>query len=299
MRLTLLHTRVRVEERLLIDELERRGIAVELVHADEAVLDLTAPAAPTDETTDEPHILLDRCLSHAKALAIVRAYESRGAICLNPSSVTHVCGDKLLTTLALTDAGVPSPRTVAAFNAEGAVRAADELGYPVVIKPCVGSWGRMVGRLNDRDALEAVLEHKLALGGPHHGVIYLQELVRKPDRDIRAFVVGGQTIAAIMRHSQHWITNTARGGRAEGLPVSPELDDICQRAARAVGGPSFESGHSLLAIDLLECPDRGLLVCEVNSTMEFRNSITTTGVDIPGRIIDHVLHVAEARAVVA
>ncbi|MEQ8844642.1 MAG: lysine biosynthesis protein LysX [Phycisphaerales bacterium] len=295
MRLTLLHTRVRVEERLLIDELERRGIAVELVHADEAVLDLTGPPA----RGDGPHVLLDRCLSHAKALAIVRAYESQGAICLNPSSVTHACGDKLLTTLALTDAGVPSPRTIAAFSAEGAVRAADELGYPVVIKPCVGSWGRMVGRLNDRDALEAVLEHKLALGGPHHGVIYLQELVRKPDRDIRAFVVGGQTIAAIMRHSQHWITNTARGGRAEGLPVSPALDDICRRAARAVGGTQ----HSLLAIDLLECPDRGLVVCEVNSTMEFRNSIETTGVDIPGMIIEHVLsvglEVGSARAVVA
>ena len=295
MRLTLLHTRVRVEERLLIDELERRGIAVELVHADEAVLDLTDPPA----RGDEPHVLLDRCLSHAKALAIVRAYESRGAICLNPSSVTHACGDKLLTTLALTDAGVPSPRTIAAFSAEGAVRAADGLGYPVVIKPCVGSWGRMVGRLNDRDALEAVLEHKLALGGPHHGVIYLQELVRKPDRDIRAFVVGGQTIAAIMRHSAHWITNTARGGRAEGLAVSPELDDICQRAAAAVGGTET----SLLAIDLMECPQRGLLVCEVNSTMEFRNSIATTGVDIPGRIIDHVLsvglEVGSAQAVVA
>lgn len=291
MRLTLLHTRVRVEERLLIDELERRGVAVDLVHADEAVLDLTW----IPENTGGTHVLLDRCLSHSKALAIVRAYESQGAICLNPSAVTHVCGDKLLTTLALTDAGVPSPRTVAAFSAEGAIRAADELGYPVVIKPCVGSWGRMVGRLNDRDALEAVLEHKLALGGPQHGVIYLQELVKKPDRDIRAFVVGGRTIAAIMRHSAHWITNTARGGRAEGLAVSPELDDLCQRAAAAVGG----NEHSLLAIDLLEDPDRGLLVCEVNSTMEFRNSIDTTGVDIPGRVVDHVLQVAWTPAVVA
>jgi [lysine-biosynthesis-protein LysW]--L-2-aminoadipate ligase len=291
MRLTLLHTRVRVEERLLLDELERRGVAVGLVHADEAVLDLTSPPQDTGET----HVLLDRCLSHSKALAIVRAYESRGAICLNPSAVTHACGDKLLTTLALTDAGVPSPRTVAAFSAEGAVRAAEQLGYPVVIKPCVGSWGRMVGRLNDRDALEAVLEHKLNLGGPQHGVIYLQELVRKPDRDIRAFVVGGRTIAAIMRHSQHWITNTARGGRAEGLPVTRELDDICQRAAAAVGGTET----SLLAIDLMECPDRGLLVCEVNSTMEFRNSIETTGVNIPAVVVDHVLEVANAPAVVA
>ncbi|MEQ9095718.1 MAG: lysine biosynthesis protein LysX [Phycisphaerales bacterium] len=291
MHLTLLHTRIRIEERLLLDEFERRGIDVELVHADEAVIDLTRQHEPASE----PHVLLDRCLSHARAFAIVRAYESRGAICLNRSSVTHACGDKLQTTLALTDAGVPSPRTVAAFGADGAVRAADALGYPVVIKPCVGSWGRMVGRLNDRDALEAVLEHKLALGGPQHGVVYLQELVRKPDRDIRAFVVGGQTIAAIMRHSQHWITNTARGGRAEGLPVTPELDDICQRAACAVGGDE----QSLLAIDLMECPERGLLVCEVNSTMEFRNSIDTTGVDIPGRIVDQVVRVAEARAVVA
>jgi len=290
MRLTLLHTRIRVEERLLIEELERRGIAVELVHADDAVLDLTASRMPTDE----PHVLLDRCLSHTKALAIVRAYESRGIVCLNPSAVTRTCGDKLLTTIALTDAGVPTPRSMAAFSAEGAARAADELGYPVVIKPCVGSWGRMVGRLNDRDALEAVLEHKLSLGGPQHGIIYLQQFVEKPGRDIRAFVVGDRTIAAIMRHSDHWITNTARGGRAEGLPVSSALDDLCRRTSRAVGG----GAQGLLAVDLLECPRRGLLVCEVNSTMEFRNSIDTTGVDIPGAIVDHALHVAEAGAAI-
>ncbi|MGD1917097.1 MAG: lysine biosynthesis protein LysX [Phycisphaerales bacterium] len=291
MRLTLLHTRIRTEERLLLDALERRGIAAELVHADEAVLDLTE----SFDARNEPHVLLDRCLSHTKALAIVRAFESRGAICMNPSKVTRTCGDKLLTTLALTDADVPTPRTVAAFSADGAIQAADELGYPVVIKPCTGSWGRMVGRLSDRDALEAVLEHKLALGGPQHGVIYLQEMINKRERDIRAFVVGGRSIAASVRHSEHWITNTARGGRAEGLPVSAELDDICRRASNAVGGGE----HSLLAVDLFEDPDRGLLVCEVNSTMEFRNSIETTGVDIPARIVDHLVEAANASAVVA
>ena len=287
MRITLLHTRIRTEERLLLDEFERRGIGVELVHADEAVLDLTA----SPPRSIEPHVLLDRCLSHSKALAIVRAYESLGAICVNPSCVTRTCGDKLLTTLALHDAGVPSPRTITAFSAEGALRAAEELGYPVVIKPCVGSWGRMVGRLNDRDALEAVLEHKLSLGGPQHGVIYLQEMVRKPGHDIRAFVVGNETIAAIVRHSEHWITNTARGGRAEGLSVSRGLAELCQRATAAVGG----GRDGLLAVDLLEDPSRGLVVCEINSTMEFRNSIDTTGVDIPGRIVDHALEVG-ARA---
>ncbi|GIW73953.1 MAG: lysine biosynthesis enzyme LysX [Phycisphaerales bacterium] len=295
MRIAMLHTRIRVEERLLLDELERRGVCVELLHADEAVLELSRPGGLALGRLAGVSVLLDRCLSHSKALAVVRAFESASVLTVNRSSVTRVCGDKLLTTLALADAGVPTPRTMAAFSMQGALAAAESLGYPVVLKPCIGSWGRMVGRLHDRDGLEAVLEHKFVLGGPQHQVVYLQEYVDKPGRDVRAFVVGGRTIAAIARHSGHWITNTARGGRAEGLPVCAALDAICQRAARAVGGDEA----SMLAIDLLECPRRGLLVCEVNSTMEFRNSIETTGVDIPARIADGLICLAQARGVLA
>src|ERR671928_189178 len=142
----------------------------------------------------------------------------------------------------------------------------------------------LLARLNDRHAAEAVLEHRETLGSPQHAVFYVQEHVDKPDRDIRAFVVGDETICAIYRHSRHWITNTARGGRAENCPVTPELDALCRAAARAVGG-------GVLAVDLLES-SHGLLVSEVNDTMEFRNSIDTTGVNIPARIVDHVLEVA-------
>jgi len=98
------------------------------------------------------------------------------------------------------------------------------------------------------------------------------------------FIVGDQPIAAISRSSPHWITNTARGGAAAGLTITPDVADICTRAARAVGG-------GLLAIDLLECPQRGLLISEINHTMEFRNSIATTGVNIPARMIDYVLEI--------
>ena len=195
------------------------------------------------------------------------------------------CGDKVATSAALAGRGLPSPRTLVAFTPEAALRAVEELGYPVVIKPAVGSWGRMVSRLNDRDAAEAVLEHKRALGSAADSVFYLQEHVDKPGRDIRSFVVGGETICAIYRRSEHWITNTARGGEASNCPVTGEIDRLSRAAAEAVGG-------GMVAVDLLERGDGELLISEVNHTMEFRNSIDTTGVDIPGRMADHVLALA-------
>ena len=160
------------------------------------------------------------------------------------------------------------------------------MGYPVVLKPAVGSWGRLLSKLNDRESAEAVLEHKEVLGTYHHSIFYIQDYIEKPMRDIRAFVIGGETICAIYRDSEHWITNTARGGQSSNCPVTPELDDLCVRAANAVGG-------GVVAIDVLEDPDRGLLVNEVNYTMEFRNSILPTGVDIPDRMAGFALRVAE------
>jgi [lysine-biosynthesis-protein LysW]--L-2-aminoadipate ligase len=142
-----------------------------------------------------------------------------------------------------------------------------------------------LSRINDRDAAEAILEHKETLGSYHHSIFYIQEYVKKPERDVRAFVVGGETVCAIYRTSEHWITNTARGGKSSNCPVTPELNDICVAAANAVGG-------GVVAIDLFEDPDRGLLINEVNYTMEFRNSIVPTGVNIPGRMVDFCLRVA-------
>lgn len=285
MRVAVLHTRIRVEERMLLDELERRGVECDLLHADEMLLDLTGEQSNVAPGT----VVIDRCLSHTKALAALHALEARGAVCINRPNVVEVCGDKMRTTVALTSAGVPSPRTFAAFSPEQAANAAERLGYPLVLKPTLGSWGRMVSRINDRDALDAVVEHKTTLGGIQHGVLYLQEFVEKPGRDIRAFVVGDRTICAIGRSSAHWITNTARGATTHNVPVTDEINDLCVRAANAVGG-------GVLAIDLLEHPTRGLLVNEVNHTMEFRNSVAPTGVDIPALVVDYALERANGAA---
>ncbi len=282
MRIGILYSRIRVEEKLLIEAMERRGVAYELVDVRTAVLDLTCPAA-----WRRFDVILDRCVSHTAALACLQIWGAWGIPCVNTAQVVQVCGSKLETTLALARAGVPSPRTQIAFSPESALDAIEQMAYPVVLKPAVGSWGRLLAKINDREAAEAILEHKATLGSYQHSVFYIQEYVDKPGRDIRSFVVGDETICAITRHSAHWITNTARGGRAENYPVTPEIDQLSRAAAGAVSGAAV--GGGIVAIDLLETADGRLLVNEVNHTMEFRNSIAPTGVDIPGRVVDFLM----------
>ncbi|HEV2127439.1 MAG TPA: lysine biosynthesis protein LysX, partial [Thermomicrobiales bacterium] len=274
-----LMSRVRVEEKLLLAELSRRE-NVEVIRFDdrELVLDFHNPITSCD-------VVLERAINHLRAEYTLKVLNDWGVPTVNTFEVANICGDKLLTTAALVKAGVPVPRTRIAFTPESALEAIEELGYPVVLKPAIGSWGRLLSKVNDRDAAEALLEHKVTLGSFHHGAFFIQEYVEKQGRDIRSFVAGDETICAIYRDSPHWITNTARGAKASNCPITSELDELSRAAARAVGG-------GVVAVDLFETPD-GLQVNEVNYTMEFRNSINTTGVDIPARIIDYTLAVAE------
>jgi [lysine-biosynthesis-protein LysW]---L-2-aminoadipate ligase len=281
MRVGVLCSRVRVEEKLLFEAFHARGIEYEKIDDREIVFDLQHL-----HLTHRFDVILERCINHSRALYALEILDAWGIKTVNSVKVARACGDKFLTTQALVQHKVPVPRTMLAFTPESALMAIEQMGYPVVLKPCVGSWGRLVAKVNDRQAAEALLEHKQILGSYHHSIYYIQEYIDKPGRDIRSFVVGDATIAAIYRTSEHWITNTAQGGKASNCPVTPEIDALSRAAAQAVGG-------GMLAIDLLESPS-GLLVNEVNYTMEFRNSIHTTGVDIPGKMVDYVLQEAVA-----
>ena len=282
MRIGVLCSRVRVEEKLLFQELERRGLDYVRLDDDELVFDLNEGRHPYD-------VVLERSIHHSRALYALRALNDAGVPTVNTAEVADVCGDKFKTTQALIKAGVPTPRTRMAFTPASALRAIEDLGYPVVLKPAIGSWGRLIAKVNDREAAEALLEHKEVLGSYHHSIFYIQEYIPKlGGRDIRAFVVGDECICAIYRASKHWITNTARGGQASNCPVTPPLADFCIGAAHAVGG-------GVVAIDVLETEEGRLTVNEVNYTMEFHNSIDTTGVNIPARVIDYVVAVGRGR----
>ena len=276
----ILVSRVRVEEKWIFENLERRGIPYERIDDRQIALNLSDPGRWRGYD-----VVIERSLSFKNGLYTTQVLNAWGIPTVNMAKVAATCGDKLATSAALEQAGVPQPRVWLAFTVESALEVMDSIGYPVVLKPVIGSWGRLLAKINDREAAEAILEHKETLGSFQHSVFYIQEYIQKPGRDIRSFVIGSQTVCAIYRNASHWITNTARGGKAEICPVTPEIQEISLRAAQAVGG-------GVLAIDLLEDPDRGLLVNEVNHTMEFHSTVPLTGVDIPGMLVDYALSIA-------
>lgn len=267
--LRILFTRLRAEEKLLTDAAAREHIPCELQDVSDVWYGSGNFCSPED-------VVLSRCVSHNQNEAVAQILETQGVRVVNPSRVMALCGNKLTTSLTLEKAGVPQPRFRTAFTIEAAIEAAEDLGYPVVCKPVSGSWGRLLAKVGDRYTAEAVFEHKAALGVMHN-TFYIQEFVEKGSFDVRAFVVDGEPLCAIRRTSEHWITNTARGGQASNFPLDEEAYSVLRAVHAAVGG-------EFLAVDLFMSNGRWL-VNEVNDGGEFRNSIAPTGVDIPAAVV--------------
>ncbi|MDQ2743988.1 MAG: lysine biosynthesis protein LysX [Chloroflexota bacterium] len=274
MKLAILISQVRLEEKLIFAAVEAAGIQLVKVFDKELILDLDQPQFP------QVDLVLDRGLVHSRAEYTLRFLRDLGIPTVNSYDATITCDNKFLTSMTLRRAGVPALHTMIAYTPQAALEAIEQLGYPVVLKPPVGSWGRLLAKINDREAAEAVLEHKEILGSYHHSIFYIQEYVPKPGGDIRAFVVGGQVIGASYRSSPHWITNVARGATTTPCSVTPEMEDIALHAARSVGG-------EILGVDLVET-DQGLKVIEINTGAEFKGLIEATGVDVPAAIVAYL-----------
>jgi [lysine-biosynthesis-protein LysW]--L-2-aminoadipate ligase len=277
MKVAIVCSLVRPEEKLLIEAFQKKNVTVDVFDDRTLVFDL-------DNLTEwkKFDVVVERCVSQSRAQYVQRLMRLAGVRTINNYEVIENCGDKFITSQLLIQHAVPTTRVMMAFTPESAIKAIEQLGYPCVLKPVIGSWGRGVVRVNDRDGAEAVVNLRDELGGYQQHIYYVQEMVKKPGRDIRSFVIGDRTVAAIYRTSSHWITNTHLGGKASNCPITPELDRISVGAAKAVGG-------GIVAVDLFEDPHRGLLVNEVNHTMEFRNSVPATGVDIPGLMVDWIV----------
>ncbi|MFN8380869.1 MAG: lysine biosynthesis protein LysX [Anaerolineales bacterium] len=283
LKIGVLYSRVRVEEKWIFAAMEKRGIDYERLDDRVISFDLENP-----KPWHAFDAVLERSISYTSGLYALRLLNSFGVPTVNTAAVAEVCGDKLTTSAMLAKAGVPQPRNVVAFTPEAALDAIEAFGYPVVLKPVVGSWGRLLAKINDRDAAEAVLEHKSTLGSVQHSVFYIQEFIKKPGRDIRAIVIGDRVLTAMYRKSEHWITNTARGGEGELCPITPEIEEMCLKATAAVGG-------GVLAVDLIEHTERGYLVNEINHTMEFHTMQPVSGIDIAGEIVEYTVKAAKEK----
>jgi len=280
-------SRVRLEEKRIFQALREREVPFERIDARQLTFALgrngsnDGRCAMSNLQSAIPFdVVIIRCLSQTRGLCASRLLEGQGVITVNSFRALKTCGDKVLTTMALKEHGVPTPHTAVAFSQQTALATMDAFGYPLVIKPPIGSWGRLMAKVNDREAAEAVVEHKRALDADEP--VYVQDYVAKPGRDIRTLVVGDETVYAVYRHSSHWITNTARGGKTSICPMTAEIDRISRAAARAVGG-------EIVAVDLLEAPNGQLLVNEVNHTPEFHGAVEATDANVADRIVDYIL----------
>ncbi|MEM2189345.1 MAG: lysine biosynthesis protein LysX [Nitrososphaerota archaeon] len=271
----------------------RIGIAYDVIRWEEkdlarAIRDLGHEAVPLQVTKRAFWIngvrslnldaVFQRCVSFYRALASTIILEGWGIPVVNSSEIIYACEDKLLTTARLARNGIPVPETAIAFSREACIEAAEKLGYPVVIKPIYGSWGRMIARALDRESLEEIIEFRENMQSPHFKVHYLQRYVNKPGRDIRACYVWGDVPAAIYRVSERWKTNTALGGRAVKAELSEDQIELVRRVGDIMGG-------GVLGVDLVEEGEK-CMALEVNGIPQYKNVAAVTGIDISRLIIE-------------
>ncbi len=279
--LGLVYDRIRWDEKALVRAAKKVGIDLGLIDSKTICIETTQGKEELKE--EFGHVVIQRCVSYFRGLHITSVLENSGLEVINDFNVSLTCGNKLFTTLALGKAGVPVPKTLVAFTEEGVSRALKKLGYPAVIKPVVGSWGRLIALIKDRESAQAIIESREQMRNALLQIYYLQEYVERPPRDLRVLVIGDDVVAASYRYSPEddWRTNVARGGTSEPCPMTDDLEEIALKTAEAVGG-------GVLAVDCMESPS-GILVHEVNSTVEFRGLCSTTKADIPGKIINYAI----------
>ena len=278
-KLRILFDRVRSEEKMLQEKASELGHDAKMIDA--KITQVNTESKKSD--FDFGDVVLERCVSYFRGLHFTACLEFLDVPVINSFEVANNCGNKMITSLLLKKHNVPTPKTYFTFSSEAALENLEKIGYPVVIKPVVGSWGRGVMPLKDRDTADAIIEVRELNDGPLDRIYYLQEMVNRPPRDIRVIVIGDQVVAAMYRTSSgSFKTNIAVGGEPVACEITKELEDVCMKAAKAVGG-------GILGVDVMEDKKRGLVVHEVNNTVEFKGLAKVVKKDIPKEMIDFVI----------
>ena len=273
---TILYDSIRWEEKALLEAGKKKDINIQMVDCKKLALNL-------EKNPEDYGIVIQRCVSYYRNLHSTAALEGLGVKVINCLNTGVFAGNKLFTHMLLKKFGVPTPDATVAFSKDAAIEALENEGYPKVIKPTVGSWGRLISKLNDKDSAEGIIENRETMY-PIYQIHYLEEFVKRPPRDIRAIMVGNKIVAAIYRTSGdgNWKTNMALGGTAEPCKITPEMEEMCIKAKKAVQG-------DIVGVDLMESDEKGLVVHEVNNTTEYKNTVRVCEVDIPSLMLDYAL----------
>jgi [lysine-biosynthesis-protein LysW]---L-2-aminoadipate ligase len=282
--LCIIYDKVRFEEKVLYEKAQKKGIKAQIV--DGKTVTITTDSEKKDLALGD--VIMQRSVSHYRGLYLTACLEFLSFPVINKFSVGETCGNKLLTSLVLAKSKIPTPKTQFAFSAESAMETMSKTGFPLVLKPIVGSWGRGVFPLRDEEIAGMVVEMREEDDSPFARIYYVQEMIDRPPRDIRCVVVGDQLVTAVYRYSaqNEWRTNVARGGKAELTPITKELEELALKAAKAVGG-------GILGVDMMEDKKRGLIVHEVNNTVEFHGAASVSKADIPAAMIEYAVRIAK------
>lgn len=279
-RICIIYDKLRFEEKKIYNDIQQKGLDANLVDGKSLIFD--TESSKSDSRFGD--IILQRVISYNRGLHLTYCLEQIGLPVVNSFSVSEICGNKLITSLILKKNNVPTPKTTFAFSTESARECMKKLGYPLVVKPIIGSWGRGVYQIKDQSMAEMMLDSRQENDNSFSRIYYFQELIDRPSRDMRCIVVGDQIVASVFRYSSEneWRTNVAVGGRTEMAPLTSELKELVLKASNAVGG-------GILGVDLMEDKERGYLVHEVNNTVEFRGASAVCKSDIAGAMTDYLV----------
>jgi len=279
-KLCIVFDRLRTEEKMLEKQALQMGHETSIIDAKITKLNTDSKKADFDFGD----IVLQRCISYFRGLHLTAFLEFLDVPVINSFDVAGKCGNKLITSLILKKHGIPTPKTYISFSSDAALETLDKVGYPLVLKPVVGSWGRSVMPIKDKDTADAVIEMRELSDGTHDRIYYLQELVKRPPRDIRVIIVGEQTVAAMYRTSSNGFkTNIATGADPQLCEITKEMEELCVKASNAVGG-------GILGIDLMEDEKRGLVIHEINNTVEFKGLAKVAKKNIPKEMIEFAIN---------
>jgi [lysine-biosynthesis-protein LysW]--L-2-aminoadipate ligase len=285
MNLGIVLNRVSFEEKQIILACKELGINVEQIKNEELFLQLNAEKDPQIKSD----VLLQRSLSTIRAIYSTAILETKGYKVVNNYNAVSISADKLLTTLLLEKHKIPSPKTFVGFTGEAVMASAEKyLNYPMVTKPIIGSWGRMVAKIESNNHLSSIVESKEVMGDLFQKIHYFQEFIDAPKlnpnnpADIRVFYLGGECIAAMGRYrpENDFRSNIALGGKAKMLDIDSEMSSICKKIAEAIQG-------EILGIDLM-ITEKGYVCIEVNGVPGFEGITNATGINIGMKIAEYL-----------